>query len=128
MLKLKADPRLQANRNHNFTRKRRSPDPAAARQRHGSHLHLHGATAHFVSITTLVSNPPVPVRIPGPENGVYWIRSVTKDRYLDVAYFKKEDGAEVTGQTLNGRRRITRTWVCGCGSLISKKKDITEWC
>jgi hypothetical protein len=59
------------------------------------------ASAQPVSIATLVSNPPGLVPLPGPEDGVYWIRSVTKDRYLDVAYFKKEDGAEVIGQTLN---------------------------
>ena len=37
-----------------------------------------------------------------PADGEYYIRSVTKDRYLDVAYEKKEDNAQIIGQTLNG--------------------------
>ena len=37
-----------------------------------------------------------------PADGGYYIRSVTKDRYLDVAYEKKEDNAQIIGQTLNG--------------------------
>ena len=36
-----------------------------------------------------------------PVDGIYWIRSITKDRYLDVAYEKTEDNAQIIGQTLN---------------------------
>ena len=36
-----------------------------------------------------------------PVDGEYHIRSVTKDRYLDVAYGKTENDAQIIGQTLN---------------------------
>ena len=42
------------------------------------------------------------IAMSSPADGEYYIRSVTKDRYLDVAYEKKEDNAQIIGQTLNG--------------------------
>ena len=50
---------------------------------------------------TKVVHEELAVAMASPEDGEYYIKSVTKDRYLDVSYDKKEDDTQIVGQTLN---------------------------